>query len=88
MPRHDLLFGLFGLSYYESDYEVQHRKLKKELSDYKDFLYELKNRWEDDRKEEFFKKHIYDCTEIADGYLFSCEKLIEYLEEARKLIKE
>ena len=85
MPRHDLLFGLFGLSYYESDYEVQHRKLKQELSEYKDFLYELKNQWKDNKKEEFFKKHINDCTETADGYLFSCEKLIRYLEDARKL---
>jgi len=85
MPKHDLLFGLFGLSYYESDFIVQHRLLKKEMSDYKDFLYSLKSKWNDKKNEEFFRKHINNTVEDADSYLFNCEKLIMYIEEARKL---
>lgn len=85
MPRQDVLFGLFGLSYYESDYKVQYNQLKKELREYKDFLYELKSRWKDEKQKTFFKKHINGCTEAAESYLSHCEKLIEYLEEVRKL---
>ena len=85
MPKHDLLFGLFGLSYYESDFVVQHRLLKKEMIDYKDFLYGLKSKWTDKKKEEFFRKHINSTVEDADSYLFSCEKPTAFIEEARKL---
>lgn len=85
MPRKDILFGFFGLSYYESDYKVQYNQIKKELSEYKDFLYGLKSRWKDEKQKAFFKKHINDCTEAAESYLFHCEKLIKYLEEAREI---
>jgi len=82
MPKHDLLFGL---SYYESDFAVQHRLLKKEMSDYKDFLYSLKAKWTDKKKEEFFRKHINTPVGDADGLLICCDKLITLIEDSRKL---
>lgn len=85
MPRRSGIFGTNLGSYYESDFEVQYNHLIREFDEYKDFIYKINEKWQDDRKNEFFKKHINDCSETADSYIFNCEKLIMYIEEARKI---
>lgn len=84
MPQQDVFLGLFG-SYYESDFEVQHRRLNQELKEYNEFLYSLNNQWKDQKKEEFFKKYINGSMDVANRYMFHSGKLIELLEEARNL---
>lgn len=84
MPQKDVFLGLFG-SYYESDFEIQHRGLNQELKEYNNFLYYLNKQWKDDKKNEFFKKHINGSVDVASSYMFHSGKLIELLEEARIL---
>ncbi|MCY1660922.1 hypothetical protein [Chryseobacterium sp. SL1] len=84
MPGKNLDFGVFEFSFYENDLSIQHQKLKREFEDYQNFLFNMKPRWKDARKKEFFTKHIRDCNEYAYSYLEHCKKLIHYLEEARE----
>ena len=84
MPVVDCIF----FSYYESDFVQQHRALKKELNEYKDFIQETDYNWTDERKNEFFQKNINDTVKEADSYLFLCEKLIGFIEEARGITED
>lgn len=72
-------------SYYESDFIQQHKKLNRELTEYNSFLESINHNWIDEKKNDFFRKHIDGCNGDAKSYLSSCEKLITYIEEARKI---
>jgi hypothetical protein len=68
-----------------NDFIDQHRQIKKELTEYVEFIKEIKDKWRDRKKDEFINKHIEQSIKYAHDYLKQCEILIVQLELARKI---
>ena len=67
------------------DFIDQHRLIKNELSEYIQFINEIKDKWTDKKKDEFFRVHIERPIIYAENYLKRCELLITKIEIARNI---
>lgn len=68
------------------DYNVQKQK-ESEFKFLKNYLYETKNKWKDDKCSEFFDRHIDDMVSLVDSFLMCTGKLVQLFKDADDLLK-
>ncbi len=70
-----------SISSLESDFV----KAKRVFNEFEDFANELGKKWNDEKKEEFYRKYIEPFIVPAQSYLYNMKSLITLLEEANDL---
>ncbi|AEK23374.1 MULTISPECIES: hypothetical protein [Capnocytophaga] len=68
------------------DYNIQKQK-ESEFKSLKNYLYETKSKWKDDKCSEFFKRHIDDMISLVDSFLMCTDKLVQHFKDVDDLLK-